>query len=107
MLLYPVQAGEPFGLVLAEAAACGTPSAALDLGAVGEIVDDGVTGCVFQSLDELMAGLPRVMGLDRARVRARAVERFGIDRMVDAYVDVYSRLLRRGDAKPNLTIADR
>ena len=83
-LLYPVQAGEPFGLVLAEATACGTPVAALDRGAVREVVDDGVTGGVFESLDALVAGLPRVLALDRARVRARAVERFGVDRMVDA-----------------------
>ena len=48
-LLYPIQAGEPFGLVLAEAMACGTPVAALDRGAVREIVDDGVTGRVFEA----------------------------------------------------------
>jgi glycosyltransferase involved in cell wall biosynthesis len=92
-LLYPVQSGEPFGLVLAEAMACGTPVAALDCGAVGEIVDDRATGCVFTSLDALVEGLPRVLALDRSQVRARAVERFGVDRMVDAYVDVYSRLV--------------
>ena len=50
-LLYPMQAGEPFGLVLAEAMACGTPVAALDRGAVREVVDDGVTGFVFDDLD--------------------------------------------------------
>ena len=83
-LLYPVQAGEPFGLVLAEAMACGTPVAALDRGAVREIVDDGVTGGVFGSAEALVAGLPRVLdALDRAQVRATAVARFGADRMVD------------------------
>src|SRR5688572_10862938 len=92
-LLYPVQEAEPFGLVLVEAAACGTPVGALDRGAVREIVDEGITGCVFESLDALVDGLPRVLALDRRRVRARAVDRFGIDRMVDAYVDVYSRLI--------------
>ena len=92
-LLYPVQAGEPFGLVLAEAASCGTPVAALDRGAVREIVDDGITGGVFENLDALVAGLPQVLALDRRQVRARAVERFGVERMVDAYVDVYSRLI--------------
>ena len=92
-LLYPVQADEPFGLVLAEAMACGTPVAALARGAVRELIDDGVTGGVFDSLDELVAGLPRVAQLDRARVRARAVERFGPDRMVDGYVAVYSALV--------------
>ncbi len=92
-LLYPVQEGEPFGLVLVEAAACGTPVAALDRGAVAEVIDDGVTGGVFDSLDALVDGLPRVLALDRRLVRARAVERFGVDRMVDAYADVYCRVI--------------
>jgi glycosyltransferase involved in cell wall biosynthesis len=91
-LLYPVQADEPFGLVLAEAMACGTPVAALGRGAVPELVDDGVTGGVFQSEEALAAGLPRVLALDRAQVRAAAVSRFGVDRMVDAHVEVYARL---------------
>ena len=52
-LLYPVQAGEPFGLVLAEAMACGTPVADLDRGAVREVVDEGVTGEVFATADEV------------------------------------------------------
>jgi glycosyltransferase involved in cell wall biosynthesis len=92
-LVYPVQAAEPFGLVLIEAMACGTPVAALDRGAVREIVDEGVTGGVFSSLDDLMAGLPEVAALDRARVREQAVARFGLPRMIDAYVAVYSRLV--------------
>jgi glycosyltransferase involved in cell wall biosynthesis len=92
-LLYPVQAPEPFGLVMIEAMACGTPVAALDRGAVREIVDDGVTGFVFRDLDEMVAGLPRVFGLDRRLVRRRAVERFGIDHMVAGYEAVYRRLV--------------
>jgi glycosyltransferase involved in cell wall biosynthesis len=91
-LLYPVQVAEPFGLVLAEAMACGTPVAALGLGAVPELVEDGVTGGVFDSIDALVAGLPRVLGLDRGRVRQRALERFGPDRHVDAHVALYRRL---------------
>ncbi len=91
-LLYPLQSGESFGLVVAEAIACGTPVAALDRGAVREVIDDGVTGRAFGSLEALVNGLPGVFALDRARVRARAVERFGVDRMVDAYVDVYEQL---------------
>jgi len=93
-LLYPVQLGEPFGLVLAEAMACGTPVAALDRGAVREVVDDGVTGRIFGDLDAMVAGLPEVFALDRARVRARAVERFGIDRMATEYIAVYERVGR-------------
>jgi glycosyltransferase involved in cell wall biosynthesis len=92
-----VQAGEPFGLVLAEAMACGTPVAALDRGAVREIVEHGVTGGVFASLDDLAAGLPAIVALDRATVRARAVERFGLTRMIDAYEETYARLVAGWD----------
>ena len=92
-LLYPIQAREPFGLVLAEAMACGTPVAALDRGAVREVVDEGVTGFVFQDLEEMVNGLPRVFALDRRRVRERAVVRFGVERMVDEYIAVYRRLV--------------
>src|SRR5205085_1072861 len=74
-LLYPIQAREPFGLVLAEAMACGTPVAALDRGAVSEVVDQGVTGMIFDNLEEMAAGLPRVFDLDRRRVRERAIAR--------------------------------
>src|SRR5437870_543507 len=92
-LLYPIQAREPFGLVLAEAMACGTPVAALDRGAVREVVDDDVTGIVFENLEQMANELPRVFDLDRRRVRERAVARFGVERMVDGYVAVYHRLI--------------
>jgi glycosyltransferase involved in cell wall biosynthesis len=91
-LLYPVREPEPFGLVLAEAMSCGTPVAALGLGAVTELVDDGVTGGVFPNLEALIKGLPRVLALDRAGVRERAVQRFSPSRMVDEYVRVYRQL---------------
>lgn len=92
-LLYPIQSREPFGLVLAEAMACGTPVAALDKGAVREVVDDGVTGIVFEDLEQMANELPRVFDLDRRRVRACAVQRFGADRMVDEYERVYIRIV--------------
>jgi glycosyltransferase involved in cell wall biosynthesis len=79
--------------VLAEAMACGTPVAALDRGAVREVVDEGVTGGIYETVDALAAGLPSVLALDRAAVRRRAVERFGIVRMVNEYVSVYERIL--------------
>lgn len=102
-LLYPVQTAEPFGLVLIEAAACGTPAAALDRGAVREVVEDGVSGGVFDSIDALVAGLPRVLALDRARVRTQAMERFGVDRMVAGYCAVYETLARRRTPSPQAT----
>ena len=98
-LLYPVQSPEPFGLVLAEAMACGTPVAALDRGAVREVVDDGVTGFVFQSLDQMTSGLSRVFELDRHRVRERAVARFGAERMVDEYIKVYQHVVNTRHAE--------
>jgi glycosyltransferase involved in cell wall biosynthesis len=94
-LIYPVQTPEPFGLVMIEAMACGTPIAALDCGAVREIVDQDVSGIVFETVDALTAGLPRVMALDRKAVRRRAEARFGADRMVDEYIGVYRRLLNQ------------
>ncbi len=99
-LLYPVQNREPFGLVLAEAMACGTPVAALDRGAVREVVDDGVTGIVFESVEDLTAGLGRVLALDRRRVRERAVARFGVDRMVSQYEAVYRQLVSGAASGP-------
>ena len=92
-LLYPIQSREPFGLVLAEAMACGTPVAALDKGAVREVVDDGITGIVFENLEQMANDLSRVFDLDRRRVRERAVARFGAERMVDEYVKVYTRIV--------------
>jgi glycosyltransferase involved in cell wall biosynthesis len=97
-LLYPVQAREPFGLVLAEAMACGTPVAALDKGAVREVVEDGVTGVVFDDLEQMVSGLGRALALDRRTVHARAVARFGAARMVDEYAAVYRRLVSAGGA---------
>jgi glycosyltransferase involved in cell wall biosynthesis len=95
-LVYPVQAREPFGLVLAEAMACGTPVVALDLGAVREVVVHGETGMIFQDLGEMVDNLPKAFTLDRRRIRERAVERFGVERMVNEYIAIYEHILRRG-----------
>jgi glycosyltransferase involved in cell wall biosynthesis len=94
-LLYPIQAGEPFGLVLAEAMACGTPVAALDRGAVREVVDEGITGVIFDHIDQMTAELTRVFDLDRRRVREHAVRKFGVARMVDEYIAAYQTVVRR------------
>ncbi|MEQ1759848.1 MAG: glycosyltransferase family 4 protein [Vicinamibacterales bacterium] len=92
-LLYPVQAAEPFGLVLAEAMACGTPVAALGLGAVRELVDEGRTGRVFDHLDAMTAGLSGVMDLDRHVVRSTAEARFGVEPMVTAHLHAYDTII--------------
>ena len=106
-LLCPLQAAESFGLVLIEAMMCGTPVAALDRGAVRELVDEGRTGCACASLDALVAGLDDVLALDRRRVRARALERFRPQRMVDAHVEVYRRIAAEHRTRPGTRGRDR
>jgi glycosyltransferase involved in cell wall biosynthesis len=92
-LLYPIQEGEPFGLVLVEAMACGTPVVALNRGAVPEIVRDGVSGRTFDDLDALCEGLADVYTLDRAAVRRDAIERFDVSTMVGGYEALYRKLV--------------
>jgi glycosyltransferase involved in cell wall biosynthesis len=60
---------------------------------VREVVDDSITGMVFSDLDQMADGLPRVLGLNRRRVRERAVARFGVERMVNEYLAVYQRIV--------------
>jgi glycosyltransferase involved in cell wall biosynthesis len=93
-LLYPVQAAEPFGLVLIESMMCGAPVAALRQGAVPEVVAEGVTGFVVDSLNDLDGAVQRAMRLDRSRVRAHAEARFSARRMALDYLKVYERLLK-------------
>lgn len=88
-LLYPLREPEPFGLVLVEAMACGTPILAHAIGAVPEIVDNGVTGQAVADLESLADYLPAVLALDRARVRETAEVRFDYRRMVDGYEALY------------------
>jgi len=91
-LLYPITYPEPFGLVMVEAMACGTPVAAFGVGAVPEIVEEGVGGSWVPPGESLGEAVQRAVQLDRRRVREAAVERFDYRRMVDAYEDLYRRL---------------
>jgi glycosyltransferase involved in cell wall biosynthesis len=94
-LLFPIDWPEPFGLVMIEAMACGTPVLAFRAGSVPEVIDEGVTGLIVNTLDEAVAAMPRVLSLDRAAVRRRFEERFSAKRMALDYVSVYEALLRR------------
>jgi glycosyltransferase involved in cell wall biosynthesis len=91
-LLYPVRNPEPFGLVQVEAMMCGTPVAAIGVGAVPEIIDQGVTG--FYSGDEegFEEQVLRCFTLDRCRVHERAMQRFSAERMAREYTQLYQRL---------------
>jgi glycosyltransferase involved in cell wall biosynthesis len=91
-LVYPLREPEPFGLVQIEAMLCGTPVAATSIGAVPEIVDDGVTGALATSADDLSAAINRCVGLDRWRVQQSAAARFTSARMAADYAGLYGRL---------------
>ncbi len=88
-LVFPIQWDEPFGLVMIEAMACGTPVIAIRRGSVSEVVDEGVTGF---SGDDLSPLVQSTLALDRRKVREHAQSRFGHRAMVDAYVDLYRGL---------------
>ena len=92
-LLFPIQWPEPFGLVMTEAMACGTPVVAWRNGAVPEVIDDGVTGFVVESMDELVRAIGRVGELDPRAARARVEERFSAAAMVTGYERAYERVL--------------
>jgi glycosyltransferase involved in cell wall biosynthesis len=91
-LLYPVNYPEPFGLVMVEAMACGTPVAAFGIGAVPEIVEQGVGGRWVEPGDALAPAVADAIELDRERVRASALARFDYRRMVDDYERLYLEL---------------
>jgi glycosyltransferase involved in cell wall biosynthesis len=97
-LLYPINQPEPFGLVLVEAMMCGTPVAAVGLGAVPEIIDEGITGSTAGSPEELAAAVRRVLDLDRFGVRERAVSRFSSERMAREYAALYRSIVTNGSA---------
>jgi glycosyltransferase involved in cell wall biosynthesis len=94
-LLFPIDWPEPFGLVMIEAMACGTPVIAFPCGSVSEVVDDGVTGFVVGSIGEAAAAAGRLPELDRARVRATFERRFSVERMAEEYEMAYNQLCGR------------
>jgi len=91
-LVFPIQWDEPFGLVMVEAMACGTPVVALRGGSVPEVVEDGVTGWVRDDRAELPAAIERAAELDPEACRRRVAERFAVPVMADGYEAVYRRL---------------
>ena len=92
-LLFPIQWAEPFGLVMTEAMACGTPVIAWRNGSVPEIVADGETGFIVESVEEMAAAVDRVAEVDPHAIRARTQERFSGEAMVSGYEQVYDRVV--------------
>jgi glycosyltransferase involved in cell wall biosynthesis len=94
-LLFPIDWPEPFGLVMIEAMACGTPVIAWDMGSVREVVEHGVTGFIVHSIDEAVDAVHRVHTLDRRRVRETFERRFSADVMSRNYLRLYAALCRQ------------
>jgi len=91
-MLFPIDWPEPFGLVMIEAMACGTPVIAWRNGSVPEVIDEGRTGFVVDSIEGAAAAVKRVGEIDRATCRHIFEERFDVTRMAHDYLDAYSRL---------------
>ncbi len=91
-LLMPIEWPEPFGLVMIEAMACGTPVIAFNYGSVPEVMDDGISGYIVRNEDEAVTALGRLGALDRGRVRAQFEARFTARRMAEDYLALYARL---------------
>jgi glycosyltransferase involved in cell wall biosynthesis len=95
-LLFPIDWPEPFGLAMIEAMACGTPVIAFACGSVPEVIDDGVSGLIVETVEEAVAAVTVAMAMDRARVRTTFEERFSIERAALQYLEIYRALCGLG-----------
>jgi glycosyltransferase involved in cell wall biosynthesis len=95
-LLFPIDWPEPFGLVMIEAMACGTPVVAYRSGSVPEVLEDGVTGFIVDGEEQAIKAVKEAGRLDRSRIRARFEERFAAGRMARQYEESYRKLIGRG-----------
>ena len=91
-LLFPIDWPEPFGLVMIEAMACGTPVIACRRGSAAEVIDDGVSGILVDDVHEAVAAVKRVHALDRAKARETFERRFSIERVAGEYLRIYRNL---------------
>jgi glycosyltransferase involved in cell wall biosynthesis len=92
-LLFPIDWPEPFGLVMIEAMACGTPVIAYPLGSVPEIIEEGRSGCIVGSREAAIAAVGKIDNFDRGAVRQCFDRRFTVERMASGYVQLYEKLL--------------
>ena len=91
-MIFPIRWPEPFGLVMVEAMACGTPVVTTNWGAAPDLVEDGVTGFRRDGTDELVAAVGRLDEIDSLACPARVEERFSADAMVRGYNDLYDQV---------------
>jgi glycosyltransferase involved in cell wall biosynthesis len=101
-LLFPIDWPEPFGLVMIEALACGVPVIAYQHGSVPEVIEDGVTGFLVNSIDEAVKRVDDVKNLDRAAIRRTFERRFSAERMASNYVAIYQRMMALGKPKSRI-----
>jgi glycosyltransferase involved in cell wall biosynthesis len=106
-LLFPIDWPEPFGLVMIEAMACGTPVIAFGRGSVPEVIENGVSGYIVEDETEALAAIERIHHLDRHRVRAEFERRFTSRRMVGDYLRHYSAVMSNGCQPPRYSPGDR
>jgi glycosyltransferase involved in cell wall biosynthesis len=104
--LFPITWDEPFGMVVVEAMAAGTPVLAYARGAMPELIRDGETGYLVQSEDDMVAAMQRLDALDRGGCRAWVRQHFSVGQMIDGYETLYKTVVRcpRGrelDSQPN------
>ena len=93
--LMPILWEEPFGIVMAEAMACGTPVIALRRGAVPEVVEDGVSGFVCANVDEMVRAVAKCDLIDRSHCRSRVEKLYSEDAIADAYLEIYASMINR------------
>jgi glycosyltransferase involved in cell wall biosynthesis len=98
-LLFPIDWPEPFGLVMIEAMACGTPVLGFRCGSVPEVIDDGVTGIAVDSVQQAVMAMGALLAMDRRCVRRRFEERFTAERMAREYLRLYETQLRTRQRK--------
>jgi glycosyltransferase involved in cell wall biosynthesis len=98
-LLFPIDWPEPFGLVMIEALACGTPVIAYRHGSVPEVLEDGATGWIVEGFEEAVQAVARVQALSRVRCRQVFEERFAASRMARDYLKIYRQLLQPGSGR--------
>jgi len=92
-LLFPIDWPEPFGLVMIESMACGTPVVAYRSGSVPEVVDPGVTGFIVESIEEAVRALEKIQYLDQKHCREVFERRFSSARMAEDYLKIYEQVL--------------
>ena len=101
-LLLPLRWEEPFGLVMAEAMACGTPVVAFRRGAAAEIIVEGETGYLVDNVDEMVEATLKIDRIDPRRCRRHVEANFSPEHMADGYLRVYQQILRQASPKPTL-----